>query len=180
MLRYDRKGICAFFFVTFAKTPSRPVSTGLTSTSLDRAPGPSNTFVRGKSGYVPFWPGGLEEVSSEPPPLDGVNQRDRKGLRTIPPGFSRGLRLPGEAGDDEALVSIEDDSGRPRRADDGVHLHHFTLNELIRCSKDSVIDDANYDEVEVSSHKVAEIDDWLPTSVRSERSTTFQFNLRRT
>jgi antiviral helicase SKI2 len=169
-----------FFFVTFAKTPTRRVPTGLTSTSLDRAPGPSNTFVRGKSGFVPFWPGGLEEVSSEPPPLDGINQRNRKGLRTIPPGFSRGLRLPGDVGDNEALLSIEDESGRPRRADDGVHPHSFTLNALIRCSKDYEVDDADFDEVEVPPHKVAEIDDLLPTSVCSGGSTIFQLNLRRT
>lgn len=169
-----------FISVTFAKTPTRRISTGLTSTSLDRAPGPSNTFVRGKSGYVPFWPGGLEEVSSEPRSLDGINQRNRKGLRTIPPGFSRGLRLPGDVGDDEALLSIEDESRRPRRADDGVHLHPFTLNGLIRCSKDSEIDNAKCDEVEVPPHKVAEIDDWLPTSVRSGGSITYQLNLRRT
>lgn len=150
----------------YAETPSRRVSTGLTSTSLDRAPGPSNTFVRGKSGYVPFWPGGLEEVSSQPPPLDGINQRDRKGLRTIPPSFSRGLRLPGEAGDDEALLSIEGESGRPRRADDG----------------DSEIDGVNDDEVEVPPHKVAEIDDWLPTStshLRPIKTSRARMNVRK-
>ncbi|KAF7307331.1 ATP-dependent RNA helicase [Mycena indigotica] len=46
------------------EVPNVPPSTGLTSTltSLDRAPGPSKNFVRGRSGHVPFWPGGLEDV----------------------------------------------------------------------------------------------------------------------
>ena len=79
-----------------------PVSTGLTSTSLDRAPGPSNNFVRGKSGYVPFWPGGMDDIHK-----DGISIHDldetAKGLKTIAPGLSRGLRLPGdetESGED--------------------------------------------------------------------------------
>ncbi len=36
--------------------------TGLTSTSLSRAPAPAGSFVRGKSGYMPFLPGGLEDA----------------------------------------------------------------------------------------------------------------------
>ncbi|KAL5534027.1 hypothetical protein ACEPAG_487 [Sanghuangporus baumii] len=53
--------------------------TGLTSTSLDRAPAPSENFVRGKSGHVPFWPGGLDEALA---PLNegGISP---KGLRTV-------------------------------------------------------------------------------------------------
>lgn len=41
---------------------NRVIATGLTSTSLSRAPAPSSTFVRGKSGYMPFLPGGLEDA----------------------------------------------------------------------------------------------------------------------
>ena len=29
---------------------------------MDRAPGAVGAFVRGKSGYIPFQPGGLDEV----------------------------------------------------------------------------------------------------------------------
>jgi hypothetical protein len=83
-------------------------STGRTSTSLDRAPGPSNSFVRGKSGYVPFWPGGLDGISEDPVPL--LNPQSQMGLRTVPPGFSRGLRFSGEVGavDDAFLMDISD------------------------------------------------------------------------
>ncbi|KAH7915723.1 ATP-dependent RNA helicase [Hygrophoropsis aurantiaca] len=78
----------------YAETPNPRVSTALTSTSMDRAPGPSSSFVRGKSGHVPFLPGGLDDVLFTP---GALHTKDPvKGLRTIPPGFSRGLRVPGD------------------------------------------------------------------------------------
>lgn len=80
------------------------MTTGLTSTSLGRAPGPSKNFVRGKAGSVPFWPGGLEDPSSGlPDDLEDELEAEGKGIRTIPPGFTRGLRLPGEGGDETGL-----------------------------------------------------------------------------
>lgn len=83
--------------------------TGLTSTSLDRAPAPSKSFVRGKSGYVPFWPGGLED------PLVNANEASNgqgsKGIRTIAPGLSRGLCLPGSEGEAENLIALDDLAG---------------------------------------------------------------------
>jgi antiviral helicase SKI2 len=97
-----------------SQTPNhRPVS-GLTSTSLDRAPAPTKTFVRGKSGYVPFWPGGLEDPIIES--SNGIALGSKtKGLRTAPPGFSRGLRLPGEevVEDDDILAFDEYKSPGP-------------------------------------------------------------------
>ncbi len=84
------------------------VSTGLTSTSLDRAPAPSSNFVRGKSGYVPFWPGGLDDIAKDASALKDLDETS-KGLKSIPPGFTRGLRLPGDPdeGDDELLQGID-------------------------------------------------------------------------
>lgn len=64
--------------------------TGLTSTSLERAPAPIQSFVRGKSSHVPFWPGGLDEVLL---PSSSGSSSGFRGLRTVPPGFSRGLRV---------------------------------------------------------------------------------------
>lgn len=53
--------------------------------------------MRGKAGNVPFWPGGLEDPSSGiPDELEEELLGEAKGLRTVPPGFTRGLRLPGE------------------------------------------------------------------------------------
>ena len=91
------------------QTPNPRVSSGLTSTSLDRAPGPSKSFVRGKSGYVPFWPGGLDDVLADTGDSLGP---DKKGLRTIPPGFSRGLRLPGDELEDDILMELDEISGK--------------------------------------------------------------------
>ncbi|EGO31119.1 ATP-dependent RNA helicase [Serpula lacrymans var. lacrymans S7.9] len=89
----------------YAETPNPHVSTGLTSTSMDRAPGPSKNFVRGKSGHVPFWPGGLEDVISS---SGNSSIESAKGLRTVPPGFTRGLRLPGDDFEDEALAQFDE------------------------------------------------------------------------
>ncbi|KAG6873825.1 hypothetical protein C0995_010437 [Termitomyces sp. Mi166 len=93
----------------YIEVPNPRVATGLTSTSLDRAPAPSKSFVRGKSGYVPFWPGGLED------PLVNTNEesngRGTKGLRTIAPGLSRGLRLSGDEIEDKDLIALDDLAG---------------------------------------------------------------------
>ena len=62
--------------------------------------------MRGKSGHVPFWPGGLDDLSADPSNTKSVS----KGLRTVPPGFSRGLRLPGEISDDHELLAIDSES----------------------------------------------------------------------
>ena len=62
--------------------------------------------MRGKSGYVPFWPGGLDDLSAE------LSNRKSfsKGLRTVPPGFSRGLRLPGDTSDDHEPLVIDSEA----------------------------------------------------------------------
>lgn len=74
---------------------------------MDRAPGAVGAFVRGKSGYVPFQPGGLDDVLLSSAQT-GISEESVKGLRTVPPGFSRGLRLAGEEPEDEALAALED------------------------------------------------------------------------
>lgn len=92
----------------YVQTSNPRLSTGLTSTSLDRAPGPSKNFVRGKAGNVPFWPGGLENASAGiPEELEDELVAEGKGIRTIPPGFTRGLRLPGEGEDETGLDGLE-------------------------------------------------------------------------
>jgi hypothetical protein len=87
------------------QTPNRPISTGLASTSLDRAPAPSKSFVRGQSGYVPFWPGGLDNLLDDAAD-EGDTRSDISALRSIPPGFMRGLRLPEEEMEDETPVVL--------------------------------------------------------------------------
>ena len=60
---------------------------------------------------MPFWPGGFDDinaVSSDPKTLG----KEAKGLRSIPPGFQRGLRLPGDPLGDEELITIEEEETR--------------------------------------------------------------------
>lgn len=79
------------------QTPNVEKGTGLTSTSLDRAPAPPSNFVRGKTGHVPFWPGGLDEILL--PEGSGASS-SRRGLRTVAPGLSRGLHVGGDDAND--------------------------------------------------------------------------------
>ncbi|GAA5916164.1 SKI complex RNA helicase subunit SKI2 [Sporobolomyces salmoneus] len=78
--------------------------TALNSTSLERKPANyEGSFVRGKSSYFPFRPGGLgdailDDELDEGGALDQATQglekafeKGRGGIRTIPPGFTRGL-----------------------------------------------------------------------------------------
>jgi antiviral helicase SKI2 len=91
------------------KVVNPPVQTGLTSTSSDRRPAPTSNFVRGKSGYAPFWPGGLDSLVAKPnctSAKDGVTVT--KGLRTIPPGLKRGLRLSSEKNRDPNSSELHD------------------------------------------------------------------------
>lgn len=57
---------------------------------------------------MPFRPGGLEDIL-----VDDSNQKsflNDKGLRTIPPGFVRGLRLPKDSAEDDQVFSLEVES----------------------------------------------------------------------
>lgn len=57
---------------------------------------------------MPFWPGGLEDASSGiPEELENGSVAKGKGIRTIPPGFTRGLRLPGEGEDEAGLNELD-------------------------------------------------------------------------
>ena len=86
------------------QVPNPSVETALTSTSMERALALPASFVLGKSVYVPFKPGGLDDVLLSPiqPGSSGV-----KGLRSILPGFLRGLRLPGEELEVDYLATLE-------------------------------------------------------------------------
>ncbi|KAK7063867.1 ATP-dependent RNA helicase [Favolaschia claudopus] len=126
------------------EVPNARASTGLTSTSMDRAPGPSKNFVRGRSGYVPFWPGGLEDavISGD------TGSQSKAGLKTIPPGFTRGLRLAEEVNESVLALDSVPDSG-PGGEDE------LTADA-----------DAFFDEVQETASKSTgnELDDLLPTT----------------
>jgi antiviral helicase SKI2 len=67
---------------SFQTKRPRTVLNAQTSTSLLRDTAPATTFVRGKSGYLPFKPGGLDDaVISEDTPTAGPS---RQGEGTSP------------------------------------------------------------------------------------------------
>jgi antiviral helicase SKI2 len=57
----------------------------------------------------------------------GSGSSSQEGLRTVPPGFSRGLRLPGEETDDHTLVDLEDASNYDRREEEEVHNSNVNI-----------------------------------------------------
>jgi antiviral helicase SKI2 len=86
------------------------------STSLDRAPSQGGAkgrdFVRGKSGNVPFWPGGLEapEMQKNSKMTDDEFLGLVGKLKTVPPGFKKGLRFKGDdEGEEDELDLTEGD-----------------------------------------------------------------------
>ncbi|GAA5985422.1 hypothetical protein JCM11641_000152 [Rhodosporidiobolus odoratus] len=91
-------GITGYREVTSTAAPR----TALNSTSIDRKPTSYvGEFVRGKSSYFPFRPGGLNDIMLDEEETDGLDgleeglekafEKGHGGIRTIPPGFTRGL-----------------------------------------------------------------------------------------
>ncbi|KAH8916707.1 antiviral helicase [Atractiella rhizophila] len=100
-LEFKTKGLdgraCGF---EEAKHSGTPLSAKAT-TSMTRPPADPSSFVRGKSTYMPFTPGGAEEIAD----LGSVENN----TKTIPPGFTRGLDFP------QVLSALDDkleDGGR--------------------------------------------------------------------
>jgi len=68
--------------------------------ALNRAPAPPTSFVRGKAGYIPYMPGGLEDVlGNEQEQKRSQNAASKSGLRSIPPGFERGFQVTDQVND---------------------------------------------------------------------------------
>ncbi|KAG8836698.1 hypothetical protein FRC18_010845 [Serendipita sp. 400] len=110
-LTYRREGLDGEVTGIAETRVPKPLS-AVNSTSMKRAPAAPNSFVRGKSGHVPFWPGGLDESLG----LDELafERPDDHGLQLIPPGFTRGLRLPGEVDEADLLNDIDENSSQNR------------------------------------------------------------------
>ncbi|KAG8788155.1 hypothetical protein FRC15_005856 [Serendipita sp. 397] len=110
-LTYRREGLDGEVTGIAETRVPKPLS-AVNSTSMKRAPAAPNSFVRGKSGHVPFWPGGLDESLG----LDELafERPDGHGLQLIPPGFTRGLRLPGEVYEADLLNDIDENSSQNR------------------------------------------------------------------
>jgi hypothetical protein len=70
---------------------------------------------------VPFWPGGLDNL------LDDVTEErgtktDISALRSTPPGFMRGLRLPDDEAETSVILNIAS-AHSPKRGMSMVLLH---------------------------------------------------------
>jgi antiviral helicase SKI2 len=95
--------------------------TAKNSTSLLRKPAAKTDFVRGKSGFFPFSPGGVDigsanEKAEELELQEAVMMEriGRDGLLKVAPGMSRGLALGKEEDSQGDLADVEkevDDSG---------------------------------------------------------------------
>ncbi|KAM5536013.1 hypothetical protein V8D89_010271 [Ganoderma adspersum] len=132
----------------YTEVSNPPVATGLTSTAIDRAPGPSRNFVRGKSGYVPFWPGGLDTLKTSEDIVEF--EEGSSQIRTVAPGLSRGLKLP--TGDiDEDLVGLTPGKRKGREIDTSNGYAHGPG------------DDEEEGGIPLTNG-VSDIDDLLPTS----------------
>ncbi|QRV83455.1 antiviral helicase SKI2 [Ceratobasidium sp. AG-Ba] len=106
-LVFERAGLDGRIVGFKEVTVPRDRPTAHTSTSLLRAPGAQVDFVRGHSGNFPFKPGGLDDVFDDTKEGHGdFVDLDSETLRTVPPGFSRGLKLDGEVPD--AVVVFSD------------------------------------------------------------------------
>lgn len=131
----------------FVEKPVKPAPSGLTSTSLTRAPASRRDFVRGKSGNVPFWPGGLDDAIKNTTDVAADSALD-EGLRTVPPGFRRGLRLQGEQSDVSDLLNFDN---VPGNEDDDV-------------KESSKLEVGHSEEGFEQTVRETEVDDLLPTT----------------
>ena len=90
-----------------------------------RKPGAKEDFVRGRTGQFPFSPGGLDGVSAE---TNGesryrINEKTQLGpLPSIPPGFTRGLRIRTTEEDVELEGTELEDEGETGVVVRSVHL----------------------------------------------------------
>ncbi|KAF9362084.1 hypothetical protein BGX26_004169 [Mortierella sp. AD094] len=113
---YYEKNLRTTHLVGTNAVASTSVMTAKNSTSFSRAPGKRTDFVRGKAGYFPFTPGGLDndeikgasilEAEKNALGMDDVDiartiveglSLESEGLLTKPPGFNKGLFSDQEA-----------------------------------------------------------------------------------
>ncbi|KAF9402960.1 hypothetical protein BGX21_007843 [Mortierella sp. AD011] len=123
---YYEKNLRTTHLVGTNAVASTSIMTAKNSTSFSRAPGKRTDFVRGKAGYFPFTPGGLDieeikgasalEGEKNALGMDDVDiartivedlSLESEGLLTKPPGFDRGL-----FSDQDADAQVEEYDGK--------------------------------------------------------------------
>ncbi|KAF8320517.1 ATP-dependent RNA helicase [Cantharellus anzutake] len=100
----------------YIETPrARSEESPTTSTSLLRASAPTSTFVRGKSGYLPFRPGGLDDASIGVDGLHKLANRDtHDSYATVPPGFEKGMEFDDPSGELDGRLQVSPDARHPQ------------------------------------------------------------------
>lgn len=160
VIRFTREGLEGR--VTGYKEVTVPAHsiTAKNSTSLLRKPASKADFVRGKAGFFPFSPGGIDigganEGAEELELQEAlVEQRiGRDGLLRVAPGLSRGLNFEKEGEDEDEQVDVEDGG--------------FKFGDVApkRRNKQEVGDDAK-EEPGKPLAELDSIDDLLPIEVR--------------
>ncbi|KAJ8102318.1 NUC185 domain-containing protein [Lipomyces tetrasporus] len=83
------------------------------SSSFARQPAPKSDFVRGRAGFVPFAPGGLDGIASASSSLEGIGiggivKRDENGLLNTAPGLPRGMNVTDDGRQKDNLEDLEE------------------------------------------------------------------------
>ncbi|KAK9326051.1 NUC185 domain-containing protein [Lipomyces orientalis] len=83
------------------------------SSSFARQPAPKSDFVRGRAGFVPFAPGGLDGIASASASLEGIGiggivKRDENGLLNTAPGLPRGMNITDDRRQKDNLDDLEE------------------------------------------------------------------------
>jgi antiviral helicase SKI2 len=151
VIRFTREGLEGI--VTGYKEVTVPAHsiTAKNSTSLLRKPASKADFVRGKAGFFPFSPGGVEAGSANERAEElerheaAMEERiGRDGLLRVAPGMSRGLKF-----EDEDVKEVEEDVDnekfnfgdvQPKRAKKGAELEANQEDEKPLAELDSIDD----------------------------------------
>lgn len=87
--------------------PGRGDANAKNSLSMNRQVGSKLDFVRGRAGFMPFQPGGLDPKEAEDKVLN--LHRDNQGIYDTPPGFTRGLKSDFSITNEESEKLNEED-----------------------------------------------------------------------
>ncbi|CAN6613938.1 antiviral helicase Ski2p [Trichomonascus vanleenenianus] len=79
------------------------------SLSMNRKMGSRLDFVRGRAGFMPFAPGGMDNATAGTIEESFSLHRDKNGLFDVPPTFDRGLEVKASTSLDDDLSGLNDD-----------------------------------------------------------------------
>lgn len=135
------------------------------SLSINRKVGSKQNTVSGKSGYLPFQPGGLLNQSSANQTLNKYRQNDFEylhrnsaGLFDVAPGISRGLNLEAYNANVDDVIELDTVAGEETTGADSQNL----LLKLLRLGDPEIIEFA-----EETGLGIPELDDFVPSDYRS-------------